>query len=62
MAIKEINREWCFIANEYRRSFVLDSTEDVANLPECCAGSTAVVAGNGSAVYMVNASGVWTKI
>ena len=62
MAIKEINREWCFIANEYRRSFVLDSTEDVSDLPVCCAGSTAMVAGNGSAVYMVNASGAWVEL
>ncbi len=62
MAIKEIDREWCFIANEYRRSFVLDSTEDVADLPVCCAGSTAMVAGNGSSVYMVNASGEWTEL
>ena len=46
--------------DEIRRKFILDSEDDVANLPTCCAGSIAIVAAGGKA-YMVNASGVWVE-
>lgn len=56
MATARIEKQWSPCATEY----ILDTEADVANLPACCPGSTAVVVASGT-VYMVNASGVWTK-
>ena len=39
------------------REFVCDTVADVANLPECIPGSTAVVVTG--EVYIVNAQGEW---
>lgn len=61
MAFKMIGCEYCAVQDAQRYSFVLDSAADVANLPECCPGSTAMVADKGGALYMVNASGEWKE-
>ena len=62
MAIKLVDREWNSYAGDYRYEFVIDSAADVAKLPKCCAGSTAMVAGKDGALYMVNASGEWSEL
>lgn len=59
MAIKMTEQEWCPILGGYRCSFVMDSDSDASKLPDCCPGSTAVVASSGGNIYMVNASGEW---
>ena len=58
MAIKMIKSEYCPCVDDYRRDYIVDTEADVANLPQCCTGSSALVVESG-AVYMVNASGVW---
>lgn len=58
MAIKLMNREWACCLNDYQYDYIVDTEADVANLPECCSGSSALVVESG-AVYMVNASGNW---
>lgn len=45
---------------QIRREFIIDTDEDVATLPECATGSAALSIASGS-VFVVNASGVWTK-
>lgn len=40
--------------------FVLDGDEDVASLPECGSGSTAISVASGK-VFMKNASGEWKE-
>lgn len=44
--------------NDIPKEFICDTVADVANLPKCCAGSTALVV-EGGKIYMVNASGEW---
>lgn len=46
---------------QVRKDFVIDTDEDVASLPSCAAGSTALSVSSGN-VYMVNASGVWAMV
>lgn len=58
MAYIKTRRKWANCLNDYQYEFVLDSDADVANLPECKAGSMAIVA-NGGKIFMVNASGEW---
>ncbi len=58
MSYKLINKEWCPILDTYKSDFIVDTDADIANLPVCCTGSSALVVETG-AVYMVNASGVW---
>lgn len=58
MAIKMIDKEWCAEVKAYRKEFIIDGKADIANLPECCVGSTALVVATGD-VYVVNASGEW---
>ena len=58
MAIKMINREYCPCLDDYQYDYIVDAESDVANLPQSCTGSSALVVESG-AVYMVNASGVW---
>lgn len=64
MAIKCIYAERGYMCghetDEVRKKFVLDSEDEVASLPKCCAGSIAIVAAGGKA-YMVNASGEWVE-
>lgn len=43
-----------------KRKFIMDSDADAANLPTCDPGSTAFSA-DGTATYVVNASGAWVK-
>lgn len=61
MAYKLIDHEWCAELDSYRQSFIVDTDADIANLPKCCPGSTALVADKGGAIYMVNASGEWKE-
>ena len=58
MAIKKINQEYCICLNDYKQDFIVDTEADVSALPQCCTGSTALVAQSGTA-YIVNASGDW---
>ncbi|MBO7252552.1 MAG: hypothetical protein J6V25_07985 [Oscillospiraceae bacterium] len=58
MAIKLVNTEWAHCMNSYQHDYVVDTEADIADLPECCTGSSALVVESG-AIYMVNASGVW---
>lgn len=60
MAIKCINNAYAACQPDYKHEFICDSEADVANLPDCCTGSMAVVAATGE-VYIVNASGNWVK-
>lgn len=62
MAFKMISHEWCCVRDAYINSYILDSANDVANLPKCAPGSTAMVAAKGGAIYMVNASGSWEEL
>lgn len=60
MAIKKVNSDWCPCLEATRYHFVMDTVDDVPNLPKCCTGSTAVAA-EGGKVYMVNASDKWVE-
>jgi hypothetical protein len=62
MAIKEINREWSPYVDDYKREFIIDSVDDVANLPTCCTGSAAIVAEKDGAIFVVDASGEWEEL
>ena len=42
------------------REFVCDTEADIANLPECMCGATALVISTGD-IYIVNATGKWVK-
>lgn len=59
MAIELINNEWNPEVGR-QKEFILDAESDVANLPECAPGSTALVCATGK-VYIVNASGQWVE-
>lgn len=61
MAIQRISSVWCPLVEAYRCEFILDSQDDVANLPKACVGSTAMVVDGSSKIYMVNASGEWKE-
>ena len=43
-----------------RRDFVMDTDADIADLPSCGAGSTAISVASGK-VFMKNASGAWAE-
>lgn len=60
MAINWFGEKWCLGAEDHSKEFILDTEADVAELPECCPGSTALVCSTGN-VYIVNASGQWVK-
>lgn len=60
MAIKWIGQKWCPEDKDYSKEFICDTDVDVANLPECPSGSTALVAASGK-IHIVNASGVWVE-
>lgn len=62
MAIKLTNKYWCPFTEDYRCEFIMDSAADAAALPQCCVGSTALVADNSGTLYMVNASGEWKEM
>lgn len=61
MAIKMINREWCACQGAYKIDYIVDTSADVASLPACCTGSSALAVESGT-VYMVNASGTWVVL
>jgi hypothetical protein len=58
MAKKLIKIEWCPHLDSYKHDYIVDTEADIADLPECCTGSSALVVESGS-IYMVNASDVW---
>lgn len=59
MAYKLIAREYTRVANLMRDTYVLDSKADGESLPKASPGSMAMVAADGGAIFMVNASGEW---
>ena len=59
MAIKCISNGGS--AADCRPEFVLDSVDDVKDLPAACPGSIAFVVDGSHTVYMVNASGEWRE-
>lgn len=61
MALKLIKEEYCPCVGGDRCTYVIDSADDIANLPGCVPGSVAIVADKDGAVYMVNASGEWKE-
>lgn len=63
MAYKKTSENYNTVLNGVVCEFVCDSVDDIAALPECEAGSMAmVVAEGGLAVYMKNASDTWVVI
>ena len=62
MAIKLVSKKWNPVLCTCQKSFIVDSAADVADLPQCCPGSTAIVAAKDGAMYMVNASGSWEEL
>ena len=62
MAIKLTDQKWCEEQNCTIKTYVVDSEADIANLPTCGTGSTAVVADETGGIYMVNASGEWRAV
>lgn len=58
MAKKLVERKWCAELEEYTHDYIVDTDADIASLPACATGSSALVVESG-AIYMVNASGVW---
>ena len=61
MAIKQTKQEWNALTG-WVCEFICDSEADIANLPECSAGSMAIVATEGMPIYMMNASGQWVRV
>lgn len=61
MAYKCIEKKWGKV-DDCTYKFICDSEDDIANLPKCNPGSMAIVAVEGSPVYVVNASGEWVVI
>lgn len=59
MAIKLVDREWSTHLDAYTHEYIVDKEADIASLPECGVGSSALVVETAN-VYMVNASGEWT--
>lgn len=60
MAYKLIDETYCPYVREMRKEFICDTDADIAKLPKCCAGSTALVVESGK-YFMVNASGEWAE-
>lgn len=58
MAYKLVNKEWCAFQENYTHDYIVDTDADIASLPSCCTGSSALVVESGN-VYVVNASGAW---
>jgi hypothetical protein len=58
MAYEAIKREWNAYVEEYQYEYICDTEADVANLPKCATGSTAMVR-EGGKLYMVGADGEW---
>lgn len=60
MAYKLINCDWCVELDAYTKDFICDTEDDVANLPQCTTGSSAIVITSGT-MYIVNTNGAWQK-
>lgn len=60
MAIQMVDKRWCPCVDGYRKDFICDTDTDAAYLPNCCAGSSALVPSSGN-IYVVNASGQWVE-
>lgn len=60
MAYKLVAQRWSPVLGSTKKKYIADTESDIASLPKCCTGSTAIVADSGVG-YMVNASGVWVK-
>ena len=58
MAFKRVEAK--SVLNTVLETFVLDSAEDVKDLPVCAPMSMAIVASGGT-IFMVNASGEWVN-
>ena len=58
MAYKLVNKEWSPFLDEYTHEYIVDTESDIATLPDCAVGSSALVVASAT-VYMVNASGEW---
>lgn len=58
MAVKLISKDWRPCLDDYTYDYIADAEADIASLPQCSTGSSALVVESG-AIYMVNASGVW---
>lgn len=61
MAIKLLKQEICDAQGGLVCEYIVDSVDDIVNLPACCPGSVAIVADKDGPVYMVNASGEWKE-
>ena len=61
MAYKLVDSDWCSCVSDYRKEYIVDTEADIANLPQCCAGSSALVVESGD-VFIVNASGEWKTL
>ena len=48
-------------AGHSRYGIVMDSTDDLEDLPAAAAGSVTIIPGKDGAVYMRNASGEWKE-
>lgn len=58
MAIREVKSEWSPEQLDYVKSFLCHYESDVAELPECCVGSSAKVSETNNE-YVVSSSGKW---
>ena len=61
MAYKLIEKEFSYVLKDSVCSFICDTDTDVASLPKCRCGSSALVIATGD-VYVVNTAGAWTKV
>lgn len=61
MAITLIKRDWSTELSKPMDVYVVDSADDIANLPDSPTGSLAIVADKGGPIWMVNASGEWKE-
>lgn len=61
MAVKQIGQKFSPVVKATKKRYIVDTESDVATLPTCCPGSTAVVA-EGGKTYVVNASNRWVLL
>ena len=61
MAYKQKKNEWNPLSG-WECEFICDTEADILYLPNCSAGSMAIVTTDGMPNYMVNASGEWVRV
>ncbi|MBQ8603904.1 MAG: hypothetical protein IJ410_03550 [Oscillospiraceae bacterium] len=61
MAYKLIDKEYSHTQGGYVQDYICDTNADVASLPVCRCGSSALVIDTGD-VYVVNTTGEWAKV